>query len=209
MNKNLAIVLAAGRGTRAGEGLPKTYRVVQGAPLLRHSLESFLSHPMIDTVQAVIHPDDQKLYAESVAGLDLPAPVFGGETRADSVLNGMAAHDGFDHVLIHDGARPFVSEKTITNVIEALQDYQGAIPAMPVVDALWSVEGAQLRSPVSRENLVAAQTPQGFHFHAYKSVAEGGAVLDDAQAAIQAGLNVAWVLGEKSNKKLTLKEDFS
>ncbi len=208
MAKVLAIILAAGRGMRAGEGLPKTYREMDGQSILRMSADVFLNHEGIDQVQIVIHPDDLALYEKAVLGLDLPPPVWGGENRADSVRNGLVNWQGFDHVLIHDGARPFVSKVVIDNVLAALETHGAVIPAVPVADALWSVEGENLVAGVPREALVAAQTPQGFDFEAYKEVAKGGGALDDAQSALNSGLDVIWVKGDIRNRKLTFQEDF-
>ncbi len=143
-----------------------------------------------------------------MTGLELAEPVFGGDNRADSVMSGLNAYENVEHVLIHDGARPYIGEALSDRICNALSIHQAVIPALPVTDALWRVEGDHLEAPVSRENLVAAQTPQGFHFHAYKSICQGGDALDDAQLALQNGLDVAWVEGEKDNIKLTYPEDF-
>ncbi len=209
MKNTLAIILAAGRGTRAGTGLPKTYRKIAGEPILRHAVRAFLDHPKITDVQIVIHPDDEALYQQATQGLPLPPPIYGGETRACSVKNAMEAIESHDYVLIHDGARPFVSAKVIDSVIDALVTHDGAIPALPVTDALWATNGAQLVNPVPREELVSAQTPQGFHFAKYKAIIKDGNARDDAEAALQGKFDVIWVEGDKQNIKLTYPEDFA
>lgn len=210
MARNIALILAAGRGRRAGEGIPKTYRAFNGEIVIRRTVKAFLNHDQIDAVQLVIHPDDEALYYEALEDLGLPEPAFGGETRADSVLNGLKKCEGFDNVLIHDGARPFVSDHIISSVIKALEAHQGAIPALPVTDAVWEikVDSCQLLRPVPREKLRRAQTPQGFHIKDYLPVASGGNVLDDAEAACAAGLDVVFVEGDQRNIKLTFAEDF-
>lgn len=205
-----AILLAAGRGARAGDGVAKTYRHVNGQMVLTRAIHAFVASPQIRHIQCVIHPDDTALYAQATAGFHLPPPVFGGATRAQSVEAGLAALDGFDAVLIHDGARPFVSPELIGAVMAAVgNDFDGAIPALPVVDALWRVADGTLIAPVSRDALVRAQTPQAFRLAAYRAAirahAEG---LDDAEIAIKAGLRVAWVVGAAENQKLTYAEDF-
>ncbi len=209
MEQILALILAAGRGTRAGEGLPKTYRKIGGHAILRHSVATFLNHPKISKVQIVIHPDDQELYTDAIAGFELPEPVLGGETRAISVANGLNANQNMDKVLIHDGARPYISNEVIDRVITSLETHDGAIPALPVTDALWDTKGEKLLRPVPRESLVAAQTPQGFNFEKYTSIIGNEDVRDDAQAAIEAGLDVVFVEGCQENRKLTYPEDFT
>src|SRR3546814_10313457 len=89
MATTAALVLAGGRGTRAGAGLPKQYRLLAGQPVLRRTLTLFANHPRVDAVRAVIHPEDAALYAEAAAGLDLLEPVVGGTTRQESSLKGL------------------------------------------------------------------------------------------------------------------------
>src|SRR5581483_6547576 len=108
MSGCVALVVAAGRGSRAGAGLPKQYRELAGAPVLRRTLAAFCRHPRITGVRAVIHPDDRELYDRAAAGLTLLPPVHGGPTRQDSVRLGLEslAAEPPDIVLIHDAARP-------------------------------------------------------------------------------------------------------
>lgn len=89
-----ALIVAGGRGVRAGDGVPKQYRAVAGKPVLRHAVEAFVGHPAVAAVQVVIHPDDAGPYAEAIAGLDLLPPVPGGATRQASVVAGLAALGG-------------------------------------------------------------------------------------------------------------------
>lgn len=206
--KIAAIILAAGRGTRAGAGLPKTYRLIEGEPILRRTVRAFLSHKDITDIQLVIHPDDQALYAQALKGIDLPPPVFGGRTRALSVQAGLDAIQA-DYVLIHDGARPFIAHDVISRVIAALSEFEGVIPALAQADALWRVNGAALVQPVERDGLMRAQTPQGFRYAAYAAIAgEYPDAKDDAEAAMRSGLSMGWVAGSAENTKLTFKEDF-
>src|SRR5690242_1073749 len=110
MSRCIALVVAAGRGTRLGGSLPKQYLPLGGVPMLRHSLLTLRAHPGIAAVGAVIHPDDRPLYEEAARGLDLLPPAAGGAQRQDSVRNGiesLAAHAPAQ-VLVHDGARPFL-----------------------------------------------------------------------------------------------------
>ena len=212
MKKVVAIILAAGRGSRAGAGLPKTYREIDGTPVLRKTIDVFLSCSSISNVQVVIHPDDIEHYQRAINGLNLPKPIFGGDSRAQSVSNAISAIDA-EFVLIHDGARPFVSQDVIMRVVNKLHEgLDGVIPAIMAVDAMWQVNGEYLVVPIDRSTVVRAQTPQGFHFAKYKAALEMAnakdTILDDAQAAIQMGLTVAWVDGDAQNVKLTFPEDF-
>src|SRR5690349_18733033 len=131
MTSVMALVVAAGRGTRLGGPLPKQYLRLGGVPVLRHSLATLARHPRIGGVAAVIHPDDRALYDEAAAGLDLLPPVGGGAQRQDSVRNGLEALRPHrpELVLIHDGARPFLDAGIIDRVIGALGQAPGAIAA--------------------------------------------------------------------------------
>jgi 2-C-methyl-D-erythritol 4-phosphate cytidylyltransferase/2-C-methyl-D-erythritol 2,4-cyclodiphosphate synthase len=213
--KVAVIIVAAGRGVRAGGGLPKQYRPLAGKPVLAHTLAAFARHGEISRVQAVIHSDDRALYDEAAAGLDLPAPVAGGATRQASVLNGLKAlaDDAPDLVLIHDGARPLVPAATISAVIAALKTHEGAIAALPVADTLKRGDGSgRITGTVAREGLWRAQTPQGFSFRAIFAAHEAAghdAHTDDAAVAEAAGLSVALVRDDPRNIKITTAEDFA
>src|SRR5689334_15142711 len=113
--KTAAIIVAAGRGLRAGAGGPKQYRTIGGRPVIARAMEPFCSHPAVVAVQPITNPDDAALFAEAAAGLAYHAPAAGGATRQASVhagLEALAAHAP-DVVLIHDAARPFVSPAVI------------------------------------------------------------------------------------------------
>jgi 2-C-methyl-D-erythritol 4-phosphate cytidylyltransferase / 2-C-methyl-D-erythritol 2,4-cyclodiphosphate synthase len=220
---NAVIIVAAGRGTRAaGAGsLPKQYLKVGGQPVLQRTIAAFLNHDGIKWVQTVIHADDRDLYDEVVATFPSPKllpPVTGGENRQQSVLAGL--HALLTHmprtVLIHDAARPFVSVPVIDRVIEALATHQACLAAVPVADTLKAEAENQaiVAHTVSREGLWRAQTPQGFHFPAILAAHEAAVVAaradftDDAAIAEWQKLDVALVLGEERNTKLTTMEDF-
>ena len=205
----LALIVAAGRGHRAGDGLPKQYRLLAGRAVLRRTVEAFVGHPRIDAVRVVIHPDDNDLYAAAVAGLGLPAPIAGGATRQESVRLGLEAVD-CAQVLIHDGARPFVSHDVIDRVIEALSRDDGAVPALPVSDSLR--RGAtHIDAEVDREGLYRVQTPQAFRFEAIRAAhhAATAEATDDAAVLRGAGGRVAMVEGDERNMKLTTADDFA
>ncbi len=204
-----ALIVAGGRGVRAGDGVPKQYRALGGKAVLRHSIETFLAHPGIAGVQVVIHPDDRALYAAAVTGLGLPPAVDGGATRQASVLNGLEAISGATHVLIHDAARPFVTSAMIDRVIAALVTNDGATPALPVVDSLRTGD-ATVDGEIARDRLHRVQTPQGFALAPILAAhrAAASTATDDVAVAIAAGITVALVAGDESAFKLTTPDDF-
>ncbi len=219
-----ALIVAAGRGTRAGEGLPKQYRPVGGLPVLTRTLAAFADHPGVDAIQTVIHPDDRALYdASTLANDKILSPVSGGGTRADSVLAGLRAldglggSDGIDCVLIHDGARPFVGSEVIDRVVDALGAADGALAMLPAVDAMRRVgEDGRIGPDVPREGIHRAQTPQGFRLpallDAFAAAERAGTLaqhLDDAAIAHANGMTVVAVKGDPANFKLTTAEDFA
>ena len=161
-----ALLVAAGRGLRAGRGAPKQYRLVDGHPVLARALAPFLAEPAISRVVVVIGEGDDVLYADAVAGIDdirLAAPTPGGTTRQDSVRRGLRAlaRDGFDGiVLVHDAARPFVSLALIGAAIGKLGDVgMAAIPALPVTDTVKQVEEGYVGATIDRDGLVVVTSP--------------------------------------------------
>jgi 2-C-methyl-D-erythritol 4-phosphate cytidylyltransferase / 2-C-methyl-D-erythritol 2,4-cyclodiphosphate synthase len=212
LTHTVALIVGAGRGHRFGGDMPKQYRSLNGAPVLRHTLRAFCDHPAVDTVQSVIHPDDIELFNKAADGLDVSAPVWGGDSRQDSVRLGLEHIAGSkpDRVLIHDAARPFVSEDVISRVLDALDSQPGAVPALPVTDTLKRGENGMVAATIARENLWRAQTPQGFRFAdilAAHATLAGEALTDDAALAERAGLDVTIVDGSERNMKITTIED--
>src|SRR6202040_2363367 len=133
-----AVVVAAGRGLRAGGDMPKQYRRLAGEPAIRASLRLFAGHPQVGLVQPVIHPDDGARFGEAAADLALLAPVLGGATRQASVRAGLEAlaPQRPDLVLIHDAARPYASAALVTRAIAAVATTGAAIPVLPLVDTV-------------------------------------------------------------------------
>ena len=202
-----AIITAAGRGTRAG-GEPKQWRDLRGRSVLARSLDAFAG---FDRVVLVVHPDDMaRAIRDFAGGVTI---VTGGETRAASVMAGLQALDGqASHVLIHDGARPLVSDAVIQGVIDALQGgAQAAAPALPVSDALWNGAEGAVTGTTSRAGLFRAQTPQGFTLdqisNAHRLHPDDAA--DDVELALQAGIPVAITPGSEDNLKITFPADFA
>ena len=200
-----AIIVAAGRGLRAGAGLPKQWRPLAGRPVVAHALAAFAGMARV----LVIHPDDRAL-AESVA--DGALIVEGGATRAASVRAALEAlaGSGVTKVLIHDSARPSASPDLIARVVAALDHAQGAAPALPVTDALWTGADGRVTGTRDRNGLFRAQTPQGFAFDAILAAhrAHAGEAADDVEVARAAGIDVVMVTGDEANQKLTFPGDF-
>ncbi len=179
---------------------------------MRWSVDAFLAHPAVDRVQIVYNREDEALYRNAVAGLNLPPPVEGGETRQDSVRNGLKAltEDVPAKVLIHDGARPIIPSPLIDRVIAALDDGPAAIPALPVSDTLKRGSHHIVSATVDRTDLWRAQTPQGFHFGAIYEMhdaAAGGSYSDDAAVAEAGGIPIKIVAGAEENVKITTEDD--
>lgn len=215
MTDTVALIVAAGRGSRAGGELPKQYRLLAGRSLLYRGCMAFLNHPRVDAVRVVIHPDDDALYAESVAGLEMMPPVHGGATRQESCRKGLESlkEQAPRLVLIHDAARPFVDAATIDGVLDALASGPAAIAAVAVTDTLKKA-GAdmQVAGTVEREGLWRAQTPQGFRYveilEAHRKLA-AQSLTDDGAVAEAAGLAVTLTRGRDDNFKITAEDDFA
>ncbi len=209
-----ALIVAAGRGQRFGGSQPKQYAPLNGGTVLRRTLKAFCAHAGVGEIVVAIHPDDAALFAESAKGLPRVRAVHGGAQRQDSVRLGLEAlaKNSPDLVLIHDGARPNISAVVIDAVVAGLADADGVLPAVAVVDTLKRVSGGTVGETVSRENLVRAQTPQGFRFSlilaAHQKFA-GEALTDDTALFERAGHAVRIVAGDESNVKVTTMDDLA
>jgi len=209
-----AVIVAAGRGERAGGGVPKQYRRLGGFLVLTRTLRRLLHRDVFDSIIVVVNPADAGRIAavEAELGIKLET-IAGGATRTASVRAGLerARDSGLDAVMIHDAARPFLSDALIDRLAAALTDHVAVIPALPIADALFRGEDETMGDPVSRDGLFAAQTPQAFHLAplltAYARLGDT-ALPDDAAVIRAAGGEVALVAGEIENFKLTTAADF-
>ncbi len=200
-----------------GGPIPKQYRSLDGQPIIRHTLLAFLRHPAVTHVQAMIHPNDRKLYDAATEGLELPPPMVGGNTRQETVRFGLESlvEDAPEKVMIHDAVRPFVEQDTISTVIAALDDAPAAVAALPVPDTLKRAPGGFVAGTVDRSDVWRAQTPQGFRFHAILEAHRQAhwrdpmhmELTDDSAVAERAGLNVRLVHGSEDNFKITTERD--
>ena len=211
--KAIALIVAAGRGARAGAGAPKQYRYVAGETVLARSIAAFRSHAAVTDVIVAIHADDLELFSHA-CGSPAPRHVFGGAERQDTVRRGLETLEAEapDVVLIHDAARPFVSAETIDRVIGALETHDGACAALPAVETMRrATDDGLCGALVDRAGLWRAQTPQAFRFSSILAAHRAHrdeTFTDDAEIAGRAGLSVALVEGAPENVKLTTPADF-
>ncbi len=218
------LVVAGGRGSRAGDGPPKQYRPLAGKSLLARTLHGLHMAAPQAAVKVVIHRDDFDHYAASAAELSpadrarLLPPAFGGPTRQDSVRNGLealAAEGAPDIVLIHDAARPFADAALVSRAIRAAAIHGAAAPGVALADTIKEIDdaGVVVATP-ERARLRAVQTPQSFRFDlilkAHRvAAADGRDYTDDAMVAEAAGAKVHIFDGDAANFKLTTQQDFA
>ncbi len=218
------VVVAAGRGSRAGEGLPKQYRTLAGEPIITHALRALHRAAPEAHILVTIHPDDQALYGASVALLDASAraalldPVPGGASRQASVRAGLEAltAEAPALVLIHDCARPFASPGLIARALAAASATGAAVPGLPVTDTIKQIDAlGRIEATPPRAQLRAVQTPQAFRYdlilNAHRLAASTGQteLTDDGAVAEWAGLAVHVFEGDAANMKVTNPEDFA
>ncbi|TSB04717.1 bifunctional 2-C-methyl-D-erythritol 4-phosphate cytidylyltransferase/2-C-methyl-D-erythritol 2,4-cyclodiphosphate synthase [Sphingorhabdus contaminans] len=210
----VALIVAAGSGSRVGGDIPKQFRVVNGRPMLAHSYATLSKHGEIGTVVVAIGDGQDGLAKDALDGLPTPVLVQGGLTRRESVHHGLeeiARQGGADFVLIHDAARPFLPESVIDDLIRALDTSAGAVPALPVVDSL-SRGDDMLSETVDRSQLWRVQTPQAFHFDAILDAHRswtGEEPTDDARMLMAKNGKVRIVPGSERLSKFTFSTDFA
>ena len=201
-----AIIVAAGRGIRAGGDLPKQWQPLGGLRVIDHAVRAFAG--LVDRTVIVVHPDDHARAAAMDGTI-----VTGGATRQDSVRAALEAlaGSGVTRVLIHDGARPLLAADLVRRLLAALDTGPAAAPGLPVTDALWRAEAGKVAGSQDRGGLWRAQTPQAFRFDAILDAhrAHAGGSLDDVEVARRAGLDVTVVPGDEDNLKLTHPGDFA
>lgn len=205
------LIVAAGKGTRAGGGLAKQWRPLAGRRVIDWTIEAF-QRAGCGTIMVVRDPDNEHAI-EALAPYPELLLADGGPSRSVSVRNGLIALQeiGVERVLIHDAARPCVCPQVIQQVLDALDDTPAAAPGLAVTDALWTGADGHVTGTQDRSALFAAQTPQGFHFDAILAahMRHDGTAADDVEVARQAGLAVRITPGDVNNIKITRPEDFS
>ena len=202
----VAIIVAAGKGTRAGGKVPKQWRKIAGKLVVDWSIDAFKKHNLVDFVIVVL-PPNKKLLRNDVM------TCTGGKSRSLSVYNGLLAAKSLspDKVLIHDVARPAVTEEIITDIIKTINEETGAAPGLPVSDAIWKISHGEIEQTLNRDFIFRAQTPQGFPFskileaHEHQSDEKA---FDDVELAKKSGIKVLLKTGHKDNMKITTPDDF-
>ncbi|MDE2310676.1 MAG: 2-C-methyl-D-erythritol 4-phosphate cytidylyltransferase [Betaproteobacteria bacterium] len=214
MSEFYALVPAAGSGSRMGGELPKQYLPLAGQPMIFHALSTLCANTDISAVFVVLAPDDTLFHAYDWSRFgDKLQPLYcGGETRAESVLNGLLASElePDDWVLVHDAARPCLSQGQLARLIGELRnDEVGGILAMPVADTLKRADATQhIVQTENREGLWQAQTPQMFRAGLLLRGLQAAPQVTDEASAIEAlGLHPRLVLSESSNFKVTYPQD--
>ena len=212
----VALVVAAGQGSRAGGDLPKQFRQIGGKAVLTHAVDALGAHSAIDAIALVIGAGQEEAVSSLISESKVAAIVQGADSRRGSVragLEAIAAAGGADRVLIHDAARPFLPGEVIDRLLAALDTAPGAVPVLPVADTLIRGIEDNIGEVVDRSGLFRVQTPQAFHFDAilaaHREWDSEREATDDAQMLRQRGHDVTLVAGDERLEKLTYPQDFS
>ena len=208
-----AVIVAGGTGSRVGLYPPKQYQKLCNHCVVEETIKRFLNHEEISECVVVIAKDHQKLFQESVSPeiIELIHTTFGGNSRTESVFCGLEYLTKLSstHVLIHDAARPFVSNQLISSSIKTLRQFDGVVPSLPLLNALWSNDGEFLTKNHPTNDICMVQTPQGFQFQmiydAYSK--RKGNTPDCAAIALEEGILVKLINGDFVNIKITNQED--
>lgn len=211
MSKNALILVAAGKGLRAGGKKPKQYNEINGTPLILHTLKNAANSMSFSQIVIVLAENDTFL-AKITQDIAINfITVTGGASRTESVHAGLRAliKDAPDNVFIHDAARPFIGATILADLSAALEHYQSAVPSLPIVDALKTLDGDAL----DRDSIKRVQTPQAFHYApilaAFNTMPAGSRFADDIAVARNAGMTIAFTAGDERNFKVTYPEDFA
>lgn len=211
----VGMIVAAGRGSRAGGKLPKQYEACKRTRMLSITITALLKSMKLDAIIVVINPLDINLYIDSTKDISdnrLLPYCYGGPERSESVKLGLEAIEKYNpkKVLIHDAARPYITTETISRVLESLKTNIAVLPVLPIFDAIWKKTKSE-HGPLEvfpgpdRADLLLAQTPQGFHYHTIFSAYKDSNLkaLDDISIAYEAGIPISTVAGDESNYKIT------
>ncbi len=211
----VALLVAAGSGSRAGGGTPKQYRMIGGKAVMAHAVDALAHHGGIDAIFVMIGAGQQEIARTMLGDRTVAALIEGADSRRGSVkagLDAIAAAGGAEHVLIHDAARPFLPGVVIDRLLDALASYDGAAPALPVADTLVRGTAEIMGEGVARDALYRVQTPQAFAFDAIMAAHDiwdiSREATDDAQILSAAGHDVRLVEGDERLEKLTYARDF-
>ncbi len=208
VDRAVALIVAAGKGVRAGGDVPKQFALLDGVPVIARAIDAFGSMP----VHVVIGEGQRAQFDAAIGHRMVASVIAGGAERQDSVRAGLAALAGTaDIVLIHDAARPLLPPAVLARLVAALDDADGAVPVLAMPDTVARADGV-LGESVDRHQLVRVQTPQAFRLDVIMAAHaqwRGSAATDDAQMARAAGFKVATVAGDPMLDKITQAEDFA
>ena len=209
---NAAVILGAGNGTRMGIDKSKMLLEIGGKTVIERSVAAFSDMPEIDEIIVVCRECDVDLFSQLITDEDVSF-VIGGETRQQSVMNAVETIDECDYIIIHDGARPLVTQKAIINTLDKAQECRAAATGVTVKDTIKVVDDnlAIVDTP-DRSRLISIQTPQIFDFGLYKEAlkkaqADSKDYTDDCQLVENLGTKVYAVQGDYDNIKITTKSD--
>ncbi|MGN7611188.1 2-C-methyl-D-erythritol 4-phosphate cytidylyltransferase [Magnetococcales bacterium HHB-1] len=213
------ILLAAGKGRRFGGDIPKQYQKVNNYPIVYHTVQRLLHHPLIEAILPVIASGDDALWAKVVKDCNknqkiLP-PIYGGVERRDSVYNALQSLrcDPDDWVAVHDGARPLISNALLDRLFAARATYNALIPALPLSDTIKeTTDDKTVTKTIDRSQLRRIQTPQVFRFGLLKAAYDQAIkarfmATDDASIVEQSDTPVGLIPGEEQNIKITHRQD--
>lgn len=211
MTPTALILVAAGKGKRAGTDIPKQYQRIGNEPLIVHTLKNLRKSLNFEEIIVVVSQDDVWI-DRILQQINFSArKVTGGATRTESVLSGLNSikSEMIEHVFVHDAARPFVTPQIVSDLSSALKNVEAAAPALPIPDALKTLDG----STVDRDQLRRIQTPQAFQLNpiqkAFADFATDLSYADDIAVAHAAGLSIEFTEGDARNFKVTYPEDFA
>ena len=218
--KIIALVPAAGTGTRFGDALPKQYLDIAGRPLIFHALQALSKVSRITGITVVLSPDDnhwQNFQAHwELLGDRISTAMVGGNSRGETITNGLGAIAGALHmnaddwVLVHDAARPCIRAELVEQFIDELEnDPVGGLLALPLNDTIKFADGnLRVEKTIPRESLWRAQTPQMFRFGMLRKALAGCVeATDEAQAIESLGYQAKLVMGDSANLKVTYAPD--
>jgi 2-C-methyl-D-erythritol 4-phosphate cytidylyltransferase/2-C-methyl-D-erythritol 2,4-cyclodiphosphate synthase len=212
--RNVALIVAAGKGIRVGGDLPKQYLLLAGVPVIARAVDAFAAHPSIDAIYVVIAEGQHEQLQLALGNREIAGIIEGGANRIDSVRSGLEAianDGGAKLVFIHDAARPLLPLSVLDRLFEALETAPCAVPVLPVNDTL-AHSDETLGDAVDRASLVRVQTPQAAYFDAAitsHQLWSGGVATDDAQMFRAGGFTVATVQGDAMLEKITHADDFA
>lgn len=221
---NIALILSGGRGVRLGLDIPKQYVQVKGRPVISYCLERLSLHGGIDAIQIVADSAWREKLSEWLSLYDGGRKFKGfsepGENRQLSIFHGLEDIKKYgadsDYVLIHDAARPMLSEGMITHCLNAAAACDGVLPVLPMKDTVYrSVDGKKITSLLKREEIFAGQAPEVFRLGKYYEA--NRCLLPDkimgingsTEPAVMAGMDIAMIVGDEGNFKITTKEDLA